>query len=313
MRKSATRVEFFKIFLLLLGLLSLGTFKVKAGENIWTWVGLSYINEKSLVADPINPNLLYARSQTHLMRSMDGGVTWIDVGSNWESLSCIEAVPGQPHIVFACTELGLFKSENYGDTWQKIHDSTAIYVVAISPVDSQEIIIGSHALEKSSDGGQTWRAVTEELPDDFGYYYWNVEYAPSAPHILMASPVNVAVLPSIKSTDGGESWTEIPSGPYHVNSITFDPQSSNIIYVSTINLSWKTVDGGDSWFPLSNGLGEFVYDFVIDPTNTQVLHAANGNAGVLESLDGGMTWTPINAGIPGLKVESIAISSRDPL
>jgi hypothetical protein len=64
---------------------------------------------------------------------------------------------------------------------------------------------------------------------------------------------------------------------------------------------------------LANGLQPRALGFVIDPDNTQVIHAANGSAGVLESLDGGTSWAPINTGIQGLEVRSIGIASRAPL
>jgi len=64
--------------------------------------------------------------------------------------------------------------------------------------------------------------------------------------------------------------------------------------------------------PVRLAVGQ-VRDFIIYPDNTQVIHAANGDAGVMESQDGGVSWTPINTGIQGLYVQSLAIGSRSPL
>ena len=47
----------------------------EAGDNIWTWTGLGgWVLQ--IVADPLEPNTVYARTHEGVMKSTDGGITW---------------------------------------------------------------------------------------------------------------------------------------------------------------------------------------------------------------------------------------------
>jgi photosystem II stability/assembly factor-like uncharacterized protein len=267
---------------------------------------------EQVIVSPTDPDLIYARLYNGLMRSMDGGVTWDDIAvPAWNGVRRIAIAPNAPDTIVVTSRIGVHRSTDAGNSWEDIHPATEVWAVAVSPADPDEIVIATSIISKTMDGGQTWKTLTTPLPDN--YPYMHIAIAPSAPHIIIASPWNTSILKPRKSTDGGETWNEMTSAPNNINSVDFDPQSSHIVYLTTWNLGWKSTDGGSSWQPLANGLEPWAFDFVIDPSNTQILHAADGEAGVMESLDGGASWTPINNGIQGLTVECIAIGSREPL
>lgn len=284
-----------------------------AGDNIWTWTGVSgYPNQ--IVTDPLNPGTVYAViNNSQIKKSTDGGTSWADIADpSWSHIRKIALAPSAPGVLFASSSSGVFRSMDGGDSWQIVHSEGKVDSIAVSPVDWKEVYIGSNVISKTLDGGQTWATISAPIPDE-DYTFMNIAIAPSAPHILVASPWNTSTYLPWKSTDSGQTWSEMTSAPAHINTIAFDPQSSNILYLGTIGLAWKSSDGGSLWQPLANGLQTFAWGFVIHPDNTQVVHAANGAAGVLESLDGGASWLPINTGIQGLAVDTIAIASRRPL
>jgi len=123
-----------------------------------------------------------------------------------------------------------------------------------------------------------------------------------------------------KSTNGGNSWTQVNQGPNNElrqgGFLKVDPTDSRIVYQGIIKSGsglFKTVDGGNSWKQILPANYEHdVYGLDINPHNNQHLllsfHSCQVNwplvsggtngakCGVLESLDGGNTWTPRAAG-----------------
>jgi len=116
-----------------------------------------------------------------------------------------------------------------------------------------------------------------------------------------------------RSKSSSSNWT--PLGPFdvpiiqsnnkkrgsgRVNCITFDPINPDIFWVGSPGGGlWKTTDGGDTWTTNTDNLPVLgVSDILIDPTNTDIMYLATGDAdgwdtysiGVLKSTDGGITW-----------------------
>ncbi len=104
------------------------------------------------------------------------------------------------------------------------------------------------------------------------------------------------------------NWTEM--GPFQsvggyaglgrINCVRVDPNNSNIIWVGSASGGlWKSTNGGTSWSSNTDELPTLgVTDIVIDPSNTNIMYIATGDAhnaatysvGVLKSIDGGTTW-----------------------
>jgi chitodextrinase len=135
--------------------------------------------------------------------------------------------------------------------------------------------------------------------------------SPSNPNIVYVGTCYQGIW---KTTNAGSSWTEVNTGTNGPNlntgrnwTLAVDPTNANIVYtVAGYGYGqgiWKSTDGGVDWtqmMPTSlfTTATADVYSISIDPTNPLHLLVAfhsgwdgGSDAGVMESMDGGNTWT----------------------
>ena len=121
-----------------------------------------------------------------------------------------------------------------------------------------------------------------------------------------------------KTTTSGESWFPLTDfmANLAIGCMALDPANPNVLYAGTgesFAVSdangfevgdgiqgagiFKTVDGGNTWFQLTNTAGAaftYVNRLAIRPGNSQMLLAATGNGtgtgGIYQSTDGGTNW-----------------------
>nr|WKN38726.1 glycosyl hydrolase [Tunicatimonas sp. TK19036] len=166
-----------------------GLYKTADGGETWTktlgdeeWVGVT-----DLVADPRNPNWMYAATwQRHrnvasymgggpgtgIYRSRDGGDTWEELtqGLPTEDMGKIGLAisPQQPDIVYAAIELerrtgGLYRSADRGSTWEKRSDAVSggtgphyYQELYASPHQFERLYLVDASMQYSDDGGKTF-------------------------------------------------------------------------------------------------------------------------------------------------------------
>lgn len=126
-----------------------------------------------------------------------------------------------------------------------------------------------------------------------------------------------------KSTDGGESWTNMGlEESHHIGRIVMHPDDSDVVYVAAMGHLWgpnpdrglyRTRDGGETWEnilfvdPMTGAV-----DVAMDPSNPDILYAAmyqrqrrpwgfhggGPGSGLYKSTDGGDSWIKLtNAGL----------------
>jgi hypothetical protein len=90
-------------------------------------------------------------------------------------------------------------------------------------------------------------------------------------------------------------------GMGRINALAFNGTDTNIMYVgSPAGGIWKTTNGGSNWVAKGDSFPNMgISDIVINPTNTNILYVATGDAdggqnrsiGILKSINGGNSWT----------------------
>jgi photosystem II stability/assembly factor-like uncharacterized protein len=186
--------------------------------------------------------------------------------------------------------LGAFAAGRGELSWRSVGPSPpAVEAAIVSNAATRTIYIGSNGggILKSTDDGASFVAVNNGL-DDVTIAAMVMD--PKNPEVVYAS----AAFSMYKTVDGGASW--FPIGGSGV-SLIIDPNNPNILYagLSPNGGVVKSVDGGETFLPASNGLGTpAVFTLAIDPDNPNVLYAGTQGLGAFKSSDGAQTWTPLN-------------------
>ncbi|RMG57750.1 MAG: PKD domain-containing protein, partial [Bacteroidetes bacterium] len=268
----------------------------RTGSDLWTVEGPANIGGRinTVAIHPSNPNILLTGSASGgIHRSTDGGQNWTPVFDDKPFLAIghISFDPGNPDIVYAGT----------GD-----------------PNISGYPFIGD-GVYKSTDGGQSWT----HMGLTAGRITSKIFADPSNSNILYAGMMGLPFARNndrglYKSTDGGQSWTQVlfVSDQAGVIDLLIDPVNPQTIYAATWDRIrnnaestvtgphagiWKSTDGGNSWTQLLNGLPTGSLSRIglaMSGLNPQILFAlvvaGNQNVeGVYTSTNGGASWTNI--------------------
>ena len=268
--------------------LSVGNGIYKSTDAGKTWVHLGLADSQqipALVVDPRDPNRVFAAVLGHpygpsdergIYRSTDGGQTWQKVVSKDENTggSDIEIDPSNPDIIYASMWEaregpwednndfdgpggGLFKSTDNGVTWRRLTtglpEDLAQINVAIAPSDSRRLYATVAAASRklgfyrSDDGGESWAPITGD-PRPAGRIGGGDL---AVPKVDPKNPdlVYVASTVTMRSTDGGRTWSSFrgaPGGDDYQN-LWINPNNGNIILLVADQGAIVTVNRGETW------------------------------------------------------------------
>ncbi len=108
-------------------------------------------------------------------------------------------------------------------------------------------------------------------------------------------------------------WKNIGPEGGIVYALASSPADPTILYAGTSQGIYRSVDRGDSWNPVNEGLTLLdARSLAVDPNNPQIVYAAIFGAGVFKSLDGGAHWIPSMEGFQNLDAHYAASIVVDP-
>ena len=199
-----------------------------------------------IAVDPKNPSVWYvAASAGNLWKTENRGNTWTPIFDEYGSysLGAVTVDPRNPHIVWLGTGEnnnqrsvsfgdGIYKSTDAGKTWTRmgLENSEHIQNIVIDPRNSNHVYVtaigplwnagGDRGLYKTTDGGNTWKAILAISPDTG---VTDLAMDPKNPDVLYAAAYQRrrAVGQLIgggpesglyKSTNAGQSWTKLTNG-----------------------------------------------------------------------------------------------------
>ena len=118
-----------------------------------------------------------------------------------------------------------------------------------------------------------------------------------------------------RSTNSGESWTEVNNGLTNANSWAIAGSGLNLFVVTSGGVFLST-NNGTSWNKVNAGFTHaFVRSFVVSPNGAGGFNLFAGTwgkygsgEGVFISTDNGVSWTKVNSGLQDINVTTLAVS-----
>ena len=301
-----------------------GVYRSTNSGGTWTAVnaGLPTGSTLSLAIDPSDPSILYAGTlRLGVFQSTNRGARWSPTGLSNTTVSVLVVDPVSPTTVYAGTfGAGVFRSDDRGVSWLPANSGlpdVLVEALAIDPVASDIIYLGTlgAGVFKSSSGGSSWSQSSEGLP---GAAVESVAIDPINPSVLYAASTSVGVF---RSADRGTSWLPVNNGLSNarVRYLAIDRKRPSRLYAGTFGDGvFRSTDSGTSWSPVNHGLTSlYVQALAVDPVTpstlyvgTRFLASRDGGrvGGILQSTDRGESWSPINAGLPNVSIQALAIN-----
>jgi photosystem II stability/assembly factor-like uncharacterized protein len=290
-------------------------------------------------------------------KTTDGGTNWAPMTdgkietSSIGSLAVCQSNPDVVYIGGGETQLrgniiqgdGVYKTTDGGVKWDHLtdlRDSQAIARLRVHPTNCDIVyaaVLGQiynphtqRGIFKSSDGGKTWRR-TLFKDDKTGGVDLSID--PKNPNVIFASLWEAHRTPwsmssggpgsgLFKSTDGGDSWTEItrnqglPTGLWGKVGVSVSGADGNRVYTIIENEAagglYVSDDAGTSWKLINDNRNmrqrAFYYTRVYaDPVQKDTVYVLNVQ--FFKSTDGGKTTTTIR--VPHGDNHDLWISSTD--
>lgn len=278
------------------------------------WVGPFGGYVVALETDPRDPNIVYAGTfGAGVYKSTDGGAHWFPAREGLTNLmiNSLAVDTLNPATLYAGTYRdGVFKSTNGGMTWFPVNNGIAagaiVYTLAVDPESSNRVYAGTRIykdaaeppwkgiLYKSEDGGNSWRAVLENVGgSDQQDWVYSIALLPRDPNIILAATHEHG---AYLSRDYGRTWSPANTGVDDLSgrAALFDPRYRNpsVAYMGTWHRTgfYKSTNDAVTWTLLSYPNVK-VYGMAIDPQAPENLYAATfSNHGVLKSANGGQSW-----------------------
>ena len=301
-----------------------GVFKsVNKGEN-WTLIGSKenglfnpYI--MFFAVDPKDSNILYAGTGCGLIKSTNGGKSWVAMSSipcggvNFRAFDKIN-----PNNIYLSVHTypseygGLFKSSDKGKTWVNLTNKENglfdVATIALNSKDPNNIYIGTKkGVLNSLDGGLSWGNMNEGFTSLLIY---SAAFSNSVGTIYVLTSSGV-----YKTENSGLEWLEMNNGlrGEYFYSFAIDSKDSNILYVSTDGGIFKTMDGGNHWDLKVKGLNidDSIDIITIDPNNSSILYVGTSGGNVYKSVNGGESWISTNMKLANYYIEAVAVDPNN--
>jgi len=291
----------------------------------------------AVAGDPVDAQTFYFGSTGGgVWKTTDGGIIWENVSDGYfkrASVGAIAVSDSDPNVIYVGmgeTTIrgnvshgdGVYRSTDRGRTWTHLglQETRHIARVRIHPQNPDLVYVAAlgHAhgpnaergVYRSRDGGKTWELVLFRSENAGAI---DLTMDPHNPRILYAAFWEARRLTHtlisggegsglFKSTDGGETWTEmthkpgLPTGLLGKIGVAVSPAKAGRVWAiieAEDGALFRSDDGGETWRRMSEERGlrhrAWYYQHIIaDPQDPDTLWILNVQA--WKSIDGGQTF-----------------------
>ena len=288
-----------------------------------------------------------------LYRSRDGGQNWENMGlEDSEHIGMIRIDPRDSDIIFVAAQgplwsgggdRGLYKSTDGGDTWRKVlgdglgntddddqytgvsevhfdpRNPDILYAVSWQRLRNVAVVMDGgpgSGIHKSTDGGETWRELSNGLPDEF-MGKTGLAISPQNPDVIYATiELDNRSGGFWRSDDGGENWEKkndylsSATGPHYYQELFASPHIEGHVYQMDSQLH-ETRDGGETFTPLPHATKHVDHHAMAFRADDKNYLLVGTDGGVYESYDAGTSWRYIE-NLPITQYYKVAVDYDEP-
>ena len=286
-------------------------------------------------------------------RSRDGGHSWENMGlKNSERIGMIRVDPRDSNTIFVAAqgplwsgggERGLYKSTDGGKNWRKVlgdglgnteiddrytgvsevhmdpRNPDVMYAVSWQRFRNVAVLMDGGpgtGIHKSEDGGETWRELSNGLPEE-NRGKTGIAISPQDPDVIYAT-IELANRKGgfWRSADGGESWEKRNeylsggTGPHYYMELFASPHKFDRVYQMDVQMH-VTEDGGETFVMLDHETKHSDHHAMAFDPNDENYLLVGVDGGIYESYDLGESWRFID-NMPITQYYKVAVDYDEP-
>ena len=286
-------------------------------------------------------------------RSRDGGANWEMMGLAASGhIGMIRVDPRDSNVVFVAAQgplwsgggdRGLYKTTDGGETWRKVlgdglgnteqddrytgvsevhmdpRNPDVMYAVAWQRFRNVAVLLDGgpgSGIHKSTDGGETWRELTEGLPEEVMGKI-GLAVSPQRPDVVYAT-IELANRTGgfWRSADGGETWEKRNeylsggTGPHYYQEIFASPHEFDRVYQMDVHLH-VTENGGKDFVRMPAETKHVDHHAMAFDADDEDYLLVGNDGGLYESFDSGQTWRFVD-NLPITQFYKIAVDYDEP-
>jgi photosystem II stability/assembly factor-like uncharacterized protein len=241
---------------------------------------------------------------------------------------------------------GVFRRPAGGRTWEALETPLPMTKVRALSVAGDTLLAGTEPAGVFRwTGRQTWEALGDVMTTP-GSAEWSYPVPSVAVHVrdVVADPTRperiyaaVQVGGIALSPDGGATWLERVNLNLDVHMIRTDPRRPGRVLAGAgydprskthADGLYRSEDFGESWTPISQGCGNFVVQFALDPADSDVIYLGTSrgfppewwqsgcaHGELFRTWDGGRQWQKLSNGLPQeleSHITAVTVHAQDP-
>lgn len=307
-------------------------FKSTDRGDTWTQLALPVGGTSDLydlAIDPTNGRVLWAATESGLLKSSDGGASWAradrGTGRYWVKTVAVDPRDASRLVAGAGGD-GIFVSRDGGASWSPSSRGLAagwtekLWGDSRSATLFAQLATGLHRWD-----GSTWSEVTAPFSDGEKAEIDGFLFDASSPSTIHAFDGSK----SWRSTDGGRSWQAVEQKEPsmrdmmkgNLESVQFaalaqDSGNPKIFYAGSwsndgpAGAVYKTTDAGKKWAPSGSGLPSEKVSLLRAGAPGTVFALVDG--ALFRTTNGGGSWTAASSGLSDGKVRELAVNPKSP-